>query len=207
MAKQGEPVCIRKTGDSMEYDNLKRCVERAIKLIYTREAYLITHSLSEWTLSAQFHYYMRKECQKFLKGFSFDSEYNFMAKITDKGLAQKYICVNGELLRVRPDLIIHKRDNQTGNFLWVEMKRREGKGWKNDLNRVKAVTRASVNENGLGYVTGYTYGLGVLLHKRSVLCKWFVDGNEHGGRIMSKDRSGAWKWSDAPVDVCGCLSL
>ena len=185
-----------KNGGSMEFDNLKRCVEKTIERIYRREAYLITHGLSEWTLSAQFHYYMRKECQKTLKGFSFDSEYNLMTKITNKGLAQKYICVNGEPLRVRPDFIIHKRGDITRNFLWVEMKRRGGKSWKDDLNRVRCVTKARVDDGGVEYVTGYAHGLGVLFRKRNVICQWYANGNEGDGRIMAKDSSGTWKWSD-----------
>jgi len=196
---------MRKNGEGMEFDNLKRCVEKTIEYIYTREAYLVTQDLSEWTLSAQFHYYMRKECQKTLKGFSFDSEYNLMAKITNKGLAQKYICVNGEPLRVRPDFIIHKRGDITGNFLWVEMKRRGGKSWKDDLNRVRCVTKARVNDGGVDYVTGYAHGLGVLFRKRNVICHWYTNGNERVGRIMAKDSSGTWKWSYASVDVCGYL--
>ena len=198
---------MRKNDEGMKFDDLKRCVEKAIKHIYTRETYLITQGLSEWTISAQFHYYMRNECQKSLNGFNFDSEYNLMSKISDKGLAQKYICVNGEPLRVRPDFVVHKRGDIACNFLWVEMKRRGGKGWKDDLNRVRAVTKARVNEGGVDYVTGYAYGLGVLFHKRNAICQWCANGNEKGGRIMANDASGSWKWSDLPADVCGCLLL
>ena len=176
----------------MEFDDLKRCVEKTIEEIYTSEAYLIKHSLSEWTLSAQFHYYMRNACLKFLKGYDFDSEYNLMRHINDKGLAQKYICVNGQRLRVRPDFIIHKRGESTNNYLWVELKRRGGEGWENDLKRVMAVTQERVKTEGVDYVTGYTYGLGVLFHKRDVKCEWYAGGRWMANARMSINSAGAW---------------
>ena len=57
----------------MEFDELKKKVEKTIEQIYTKESYLIKNGLSEWTISAQFHYYLRKVCQEKLKGYSFDS--------------------------------------------------------------------------------------------------------------------------------------
>ena len=191
----------------MEFDELKKIVEKTIEQIYTKEAYLIKYGLSEWTISAQFHYYMRKECWKKLKGYCFDSEYNLMSKIKNRELVQKCICVNGEPLHVRPDFIIHKRDDSKGKFLWVEMKRVGGKRWENDLSRVKAVTQERVNEGGGDYVTGYAYGLGVLFRKRNVICQWYANDNKIAGRIMEKDISGPWKWKDSHVDICGCLLL
>ena len=185
----------------MEFDILKRCVEKTIEQIYTREVYLIRHGLSEWALSAQFNYYMRKACQKALEGFSFDSEYNLMAKIKDRGHAQKSIWLDGGMLHVRPDFIIHKRDDPLGNFLWVEMKRRGGTGWKNDLKRCMSVTQERVKENGLDYVTGYSYGLGVLFRKTIVTCKWYAGGKEKCERVMTTESSGLLKWSDVNLDI------
>ena len=184
----------------MEFYELKNIVNDAIEKIYTRESYLIEHGLSEWTIAAQFHYYMRKKCQKALKGYSFDSEYNLMSKIEDKGYVQKCIFVSEEPLKVRPDFIIHKRvvspkgGDAIGNFLWVEMKRVGGKKWEKDLKRVSAVTRACFTKNGVECVTGYAYGLGILFHKKKVICKWFMNGNEKLECIMTKDSCGVLRW-------------
>lgn len=189
----------------MNFDELMKKVEKVIGQIYTKEEDLIKHGLSEWTISAQFYYYMRKECQKALKGYSFDSEYNLMSKIRDKGYVQKCIFASEKSLHVRPDFIIHKRGNSRGNFLWVEMKRRGGMSWKDDLNRVRCVTKACVNNGGVDYVTGYAHGLGVLFRKRNVICQWYANGKEGDGRIMAKDSSGTWKWSKNNADIRGCL--
>ena len=180
----------------MEFDELKKIVEKTIEQIYTKEAYLIKYGLSEWTISAQFHYYMRKDCWKKLRGYSFDSEYNLMSKIKNRELVQKCICVNGEPLHVRPDFIIHKRDDTKGNFLWVEMKRRKGMSWKNDLSRVKAVTQVRVSEGGGVYVTGYAYGLGVLFRKRNVICYWYAGEEEKCRRQMLCPSNKKIHWSD-----------
>ena len=189
----------------MDFDELKKKVENVIEQIYTKEADLIKYGLSEWTIAAQFYYYMRKECQKALKGYSFDSEYNLMSKIRDKGYVQKCIFASEKSLHVRPDFIIHKRGNSRGNFLWVEMKRVGGEKWEKDLKRVRAVTQEPVTVDGIDYVTGYAYGLGVLFRKRNVICQWYVNGKEGDGRIMTKDSSGVWKWSKNNADIRGCL--
>ena len=185
----------------MNFNELKEIVEKAIAQLYSQEAYLIKYGLSEWTLSAQFHYYMRTACCEKLKEYDFDSEYNLMSKIWDKGYAQKCICVNGESLRVRPDFIIHKRGDSSGNFLWVEMKRKGGAKWTKDLDRVRAVTKGCIYERGVDYVTGYAYGLGVFFRKRKVICQWYANGNGVNRRVMAKNSSGAWEWFDGMFAV------
>ena len=193
----------------MRFECLKTCVENAISRIYREDAYLIKYGLSEWTISAQFHYYMRLECQHVpeLKGYSFDSEYNFMSKISDKGLAAKYICVGDEKLRVRPDFIIHKRGSSSNNYLWVEMKRVGGWRWKKDLNRVLSVTKTRATEGGVDYVTGYSYGLGILFHKKEVQCNWYANGSDKLMQCGYVDSSGIMNWSDQSPDIRRHLSM
>ena len=190
----------------MNFDELMKKVEKVIEQIYTKEEDLIKHGLSEWTISAQFYYYIRKECQKALKGYSFDSEYNLMSKIRDKGYVQKCIFASEKSLHVRPDFIIHKRGDSGGNFLWVEMKRVGGEKWEKDLKRVRAVTQEPVTVDGIDYVTGYAYGLGILFYKKKVVCKWFMNGDETVERVMTGDLCGTLKWSDNNnADIRGCL--
>lgn len=178
----------------MTFETLIGKVEDAISCIYKKESFLIKEGLSEWTISAQFYYYMRRACQSLQRGYNFDSEYNFMSKVNDKELARKYICVDGSKLRVRPDFIIHKRGNPKGNFLWVEMKRKGGVEWESDKKRVKAVTQEMAKEGNIDYVTGYVYGLGVLFRKKEVLCHWFSKNEEKFARKMILVSDGETEW-------------
>ena len=169
----------------MNLENLIEKVENAIVRIYTDESYLIEKGLSEWTLSTQFYYYMRSACHSLLSGYHFDSEYNLMNNIKDKDLAEKVIFVKDEKKQVRPDFIVHRRGTPTHNFLWVELKRKGGRKWINDLRRVKAVTQEKIVESGLDYVTGYSYGVGILFHKKKVVCNWYSKGSFKKGRQMN----------------------
>lgn len=136
------------------------------------------------------------------RGFNFDSEYNLMSLIGDKELAKKEICVNGQKLRVRPDFLIHGRGKKELNFLWVEMKKRGGEDWEDDLNRLVGVTREA-HEEELSCVMGYAYGLGVLFHKRKVRCMWYEKGHllkNFYGRIS---KQGHWTWKECTGNDSG----
>ena len=181
----------------MNFEKLAEKVENAIIRIYTDESYLIEKGLSEWTLSAQFYYYMRSACHSLLLGYHFDSEYNLMNNIKDKDFAEKVIYVEDAKLQVRPDFIIHRRGAPTHNFLWVELKRKGGRRWINDLRRVKAVTQEKIVESGLDYVTGYTYGVGILFYKKKVVCNWyskasFIRGRQMNIKYVKKKKKISW---------------
>lgn len=181
----------------MKLEKLVEKVENAIVRIYTDESYLIEKGLSEWTLSAQFYYYMRSACHSLLSGYHFDSEYNLMNNIKDKDFAEKVIFVEDVKLQVRPDFIVHRRGAPTHNFLWVELKRKGGRKWINDLRRSKAVTQEKRVDSGLDYVTGYTYGVGILFYKKKVVCNWyskasFIKGRQMNIKYGKKEKKISW---------------
>lgn len=181
----------------MNLEKLIEKVEDAIVRIYTDESYLIEKGLSEWTLSAQFYYYMRSACHSLLSGCHFDSEYNLMNNIKDKDLAEKVIFVKDKKKQARPDFIVHQRGSPAHNFLWVELKRKGGRKWINDLRRSKAVTQEKIVESGLDYVTGYTYGVGILFHKKKVVCNWyskasFIRGRQMNIKYVKKEKKISW---------------
>ena len=194
--KQKQPTVLA-------FDQLRERVEKAVNTIYRKEYYLTEHGLAEWTLSAQFHYWVRKYCEKSLKGLDFDSEYNHMHFVSKNDpavdSAKKYICSDKGKSLVRPDFIIHKRGNPEHNYLWVEMKRRGGKDWKDDLKRVKAVTKEQFSDGVTEYVSGYSFGLGVLFHKHNAICIWCRGGDFLLGRKVLEKKN-ALSWHDCKED-------
>lgn len=184
------------SNDGEEFATLRNCVEGAINKIYTEEKYLIEHCLSEWTISAQFYYWMRNRAPKKLRNYDYDAEYNHMSLLKNKEAAKKVVCVDGAKFNVRPDFIIHNRGKSDGNILWAELKRHGGKDWLTDLSRVSAVTQKVQNDGGVEYITGYRYGLGVLFRKNFVRCEWFSNNRTVG--VYDGIRSGKkmiWKYN------------
>ena len=190
-----------------EFGEIRGAVEDVINHIYSEEWFLIHNGASEWTIAAQFHYWIRHLWpENFPRNLNFDSEYNLMSYVGDKGFARKLISVNGEKLRVRPDFLIHKRDNSSQNILWVEMKRHWGKDWNDDLFRVRAVTQSKCHEK-LDYVLGYNFGLGILFHKREVFCQWYKQNRFHEGRLGRFVSESKLEWNNCEENAwerCNC---
>ncbi len=112
---------------------IKRFVERDWKELYKND-------IHENTFSHRIAVYL----EKYFKKYNVDCEYN-------KILGDKKVNERGE--KIRPDIIIHKRDNMNCNILIIEIKKAGNKSIKfeNDINKLKKSQNLNYN---LGAVIG-----------------------------------------------------
>lgn len=135
------------------YDELEKMVGIALDELYTKDKYLITHEpvdlsvscdghVSERSIVARFAIYLQMQLYENngLKDYNLDVEYNRNMD-RPKGLPKTAWRDNGAY----PDLIIHKRGNNSGNILVVEFKthwNREKEGITADINKLQAFMKA-----------------------------------------------------------------
>ena len=193
-AVQTETVC----DDERKRRSLKEmcdAVEKVVERLYKEQWELFQKQVSEWPISFQFYYYMRKLLSSKFHGYQMDGEYNHMTGEFNQEAWKKEISCGDNILSVRPDFIIHRRstdlvkDAKTPrNFLWVEIKRHGGSRLDGDREKLCAVTR-KMNEDNKG-VSGYEIGLSLLLQKRHVQVEWFQSGRKVKSRLGNVCASG-----------------
>jgi hypothetical protein len=148
-------------------------------VVYHNEWELIKdQEIWECSVAAQLFYYLK--CDTMLKNFDVDLEYNKMLRdgqTFTKGELFKRINApdeNGENPIVRPDIIIHNRGPHGRRFLWIEVKMEWGRSPKDDIRKILAVTKPY--DSKAEYVTGYDYGLSVVLGLENISYFWTENG-------------------------------
>lgn len=103
----------------MEFDQLDKRLKNALKMLKTRDPFLLENKLSEWTLAHRLAVYLEEEIQ----GWNVDCEYNKQG--------QSSVSKANSVGKItRPDIVIHQRGEvkRTSNLLIIEIK------IKNDLS-------------------------------------------------------------------------
>lgn len=194
-SRKTEPLSIPKDKliSKLNDSEMRELIEKAVELTYQNEKFLFEHNLAEWSIAFQFAYYLRTLCQCHLGEYSFDAEYNH-SKVK-RELWKKFTSDGGW---VRPDIIIHKRrdissvNDKSDNVLWVELKKHGGKQLLLDCNKLILVTQdASEVGKGVEAVSGYKFGLSLLMQKTKVEYRWFSKGQMREPII--KDTKEFWR--------------
>ena len=172
----------------LAFDGLKTAVYNAIQQVYEHDFDLIESHLSELDISAQLSHHLKND--KTLDNFQIDTEYNKMKlegssseepkvindRIFDKR-RREMACV-----QARPDITIHRRHTHARNFLWVEVKMAWGDSPNEDITKIKKVTVPY--DSKAKYVTGYSYGISIVLGETSGTCTWIMNNNSKIGRAQ-----------------------
>jgi len=199
-------MCI-KAIKQHDYDNefsfnaLRMAVQRAIQQVYEKEwSLLVDKQIIECAVAAQLFYYIKQD--EMFKGFDVDSEYNKMLRgqIYSRGQLLKRINElddNGHLTIVRPDIIIHQRGPKGKRVLWIEVKLAWGDTPAYDIKKIIAITNPF--DPSAEYVTGYSYGLSIVLGDTNGHCVWIFSGNHKIGirqcfNVEIIDNRRALKW-------------
>jgi hypothetical protein len=143
-------------------------IGKALKLLCSKDQYLINHDVNERSVSHKLAEYIQNE----FPNFNVDCEYN------RDGASKKELHfldfgkfgpsdVNGKT--VYPDIIIHKR-NTKNNLLIIEMKKNSLPD-SNDVKKLKAFTKT-----GNGYE--YQWGLFIGFFEGCPVLKWYSNGCE-----------------------------
>ena len=160
---------------NMEFEQIREEVHAAIRQLYEKDMVLFDNAVGEWSISAYLFFYLKT--RKNLERYCIDVEYNKMMRgNVFNGHQLKKRIANGN--NARPDIIIHQRKPNT-NLLWIEMKLFNSKERLNkDIEKLKSVVRKY--EEDAEYVTGYEYGLSIVLGKCGGCCTWILANTDEG---------------------------
>lgn len=162
----------------MSKDECLKMLMGAIDNVYKKEYFLIQSDIGEWSVAAQLFYYLKKDCSCEL---DVDSEYNKMIRdgVYSGGQLIKRMDEkdeDGNPIRIRPDIIVHKRGPSATRLLWAEVKREEGESNEKDLVKIVKVTQPY--KRTAEYVTGYDYGASIILGKMKVRVIFISRGSD-----------------------------
>ena len=156
----------------MIFDDVKKSISKALNEFYENDNVLVNYNASnnsvcERTISARLAIYL----QNMFKEYNVDCEYN--KHINDiKRLENKNIF---------PDIVIHKRQNDDSNLLWIELKKSKSKKRFifNDEERLKTVT--------MKLPEGFSYQYGALVIISQKLKDCVIKFYENGKLINEND--------------------
>lgn len=143
----------------------------AIQMLYMNDSELLEKSINECCLNAYiFHYFSELHGEKY-KGYRIDPEYNRNGKT-----AKYYHDVYNDKDRYAiPDTIIHVRDCNKYNLLYIEYKKTICS--ENDISKIIRFTADDITDNnaikGKAVPYRFKYGVAVQLRKAGVLLHWF----------------------------------
>lgn len=144
----------------MNIEDLIKAVINAVNLFIKNDIELLELKVYELAVSHRIAHYLEQE--KNFKGMNlnFDCEY-------DKRQDQMKPGPDGKPMR--PDILVHKRNESTNNIIAIEIKKDRNNKW--DREKLKYLT----NQKEL-----YKYKLGVFIYfpKDKVKFRWFTDGND-----------------------------
>lgn len=146
----------------MEIETIKNLIGKAVDDLYSKDLDLLERENNEVTISCKLAQYL------FLKfsGYRVDCEYN--RHLNDI----KRMNLDNTRKIIKPDIIIHKRDIDKDNLVYIEIKTdHNNESREEDYKRIKAATDSK---------GGYSYKLGIFIdlnrNKDNLLIRYFQDG-------------------------------
>lgn len=167
----------------MEFEELKSKVEKAIKLFFKHDSFLIEKNINERSITHKLAEYLQLEFSE----YHVDCEYNKMTENSDSvkktllNIGNTNIKLDDmEAKTVYPDIIIHNRKNSKDNLLVIEAKKKinaNGEDANFDVRKIKEYIKQIGYKNGLFIKIGDNYDSTV---KNSI---WYDEtGKERKGR-------------------------
>lgn len=145
----------------MEKEKIKECLTSALDELYKNDISLISRRCSERSIVFKLGIYLNDIFKQ--QGYDVDCEYNKNG-CNPKSLDEKKFNY--------PDLIVHKRENNTNNLLIIEIKTANVKNVKyfcNDIYKLKGFT------NSIEY--GYSLGAHIFISNNKCSIAWYSKGD------------------------------
>lgn len=164
---------------------------RALLKVRKYDSFLLKHDVHEISITHKLAIYLRSEFPR----YNIDIEYNRHGRST-KRIPPRTL--EGEFNRtrnepgdlVRPDIVIHKRDNDLSDLLVIEAKKQK---WDDDIPQKDIDTLSWLTEpNNYGdHDFGYQHGLFLAFDGATrVQMVWFHNGHEDARRTFDVQRIG-----------------
>ena len=149
-----------------EHNEIKGLLEKALVRLYDEDVALFQLNAHEQALVFRFGLYFQEliNSSRF-KELTLDMEYN------KHGENKKIL--PSRLKGIRPDIILHERENDENNILAIEFKKFETTNFESDYEKLKELT----NPNG-----DYKYKLGVFIQLKLLRHEmiYFINGVNYG---------------------------
>lgn len=138
--------------EAKEFKTLQSNIAKAFDLVYKNDKFLIENGLCERCIMFRFAHYLAN----LYPDYDVDCEYNRHKDNVKKIIEDKNIF---------PDIIIHKRGTDSGNFAVIELKNKaniSNDGRMTDKAKLQALTKSNNDgEKDSLYNYGYKFGLAI----------------------------------------------
>jgi len=131
-----------------EIEELKIKLKKIIDKFLENDIHLLKIDSHESSLSFRIGLYLVEE----FENLDVDMEYN------RRGTEKKRIDIDNELILFRPDLIVHKRNNDGYNYIVIQIKKNTYELNGDEVNKDRYYLKKLTLDNGL-----YDYRFGILL--------------------------------------------
>lgn len=157
-------------------EEIRNDITKALKLLYKNDIYLLKVRANEVCISTHFFTYFDRLFSKRYINLNIDPEYSRNGETAkfyevDKKSKEKYHYA-------KPDMIIHKRNCNFHNIVYIEFKPYWNTQINEDYNKLSAFTNP--NElffyKDISYSYSYKYGTSIILDLKKVYLNWFKDG-------------------------------
>lgn len=128
---------------------LEIILESIIGKFIEKDSHLLQIDSHELSLSFRIGLYLAEQ----FENWDVDMEYN------RRGTEKKKIYRDNELSLFRPDLIVHKRNNDDSNYIVIQIKKDTNELNGDEVNKDRDYLKKLTIENGL-----YNYKFGILLY-------------------------------------------
>jgi hypothetical protein len=148
----------------MEIPEIKRRVLCCIETFYANDNDLLNRENYEVTITSKLSQYLALHFPE----YQVDCEYNKHIKEIKK------VLIKNKLVIVRPDIVIHKREDDALNLVYIEVKTdHNSEDRDSDFDKIKAMTKQDKK---------YHYQLGVFIDfyrgRQDLECKFYINGEE-----------------------------
>lgn len=171
-------TCLVIRPQQFTLDELSSDLLEAIKQFYANDIDLLKRSANEVCITSHiFHYFSLLYKAKYSL-YNIDPEYN------RNGFGAKYYCQDSY---AKPDMIIHKRNCNRHNLLYIEFKVGTIFHCKHDQEKIRKFVSNNFGVENRRRVTPYRYryGVSVILNERCIDMLWFENGSENSIRQVN----------------------
>lgn len=171
-------TCLTEQFQQFTLDELFNDLLVAIKCFYENDIDLLNRSTNEVCITSHiFHYFASLHKAKYSL-YNIDPEYN------RNGFGAKYYCQDHY---AKPDMIIHKRNCNKHNLLYIEFKVGAIHHCEHDQKKIRRFVSNDFGVESEKPVAPYRYryGVSVILRMHCIDMLWFENGSENSIRQVN----------------------
>lgn len=154
---------------NLEPKELKKKVNLALDLFYENDSQLIEDKVQERAITHRFALYL----EQLFKGYDIDCEYDKHGKLTKELEGISECSLERMTDRILPDILIHKRGNDSDNLVVFEIKSKTDAN-DCDIRKLELMTKKNGQFN-------YSFGVFIKFTENRKDCKieWYINAQKY----------------------------